>query len=223
MGLERTGGLDKIIEAINKNTGSTVNQWANFLRDRDLAQCLHNIKHGSQEQLSKGWLYGEALSLSDLKSAHIYVRLDSDYTMFKIMQILLEKSSLTFDTVVLSIDEMENADVSLARGLSDALRDLLDSFSEKFVMVCAYTAHREDDWIDFGYSEALVRRLDYTIELGQLQKDALVEFIRTHNSLYRKGKSKVEDQLYPFKEEGLNRLYDSMEIGYLYPGYFLPN
>jgi hypothetical protein len=118
---------------------------------------------------------------------------------------------------------MENADAALARGLSDALRDLLDSFSEKFVMVCSYTALRETDWIDFGYSVALERRLDYTIELGQLQKEALVEFIKTHNHVYRKDKSKTKDNLYPFKEDGLYKLYDSMELGFLYPGYFLPN
>ena len=221
--LDSRNGLEKIVDGISEKTGRTVNDWARFLRDRDLAQCLHNIKHGSQEQVSRGWLYGEAMSLSDLRRANIYVRLDSDYSMFRVMQTLLENSSLAFSSAVLSIDEMENADAALARGLSDALRDLLDAFSEKFGLVCSYTAQREDEWFDFGYREALGRRLDYVIELGQLQKDAIVEFVSIHHSLYRKKDSGVTNGLQPFSEEGLLRLYDVMEIGYLYPGYFLPN
>ena len=223
MDLDREEKLTKIINGISEKTGRTVVEWMGFLGDRDLAQCLHNIRHGNEVQLSKGWLFGQSLSLTDLKRAKIYVRLDSDYEKFRVMHSVLEKSSLVFSTSIVLVDELENADPSLAKRLSDALRDLLDGFSQKFALVASYTAQREENWFDYGYSQALARRFDYIIDLRSLNRDDLPEFLRQHNKAYRKEDSRVNDQIYPFSEEAIFELFDIMDIGYRYPGFILPN
>lgn len=223
MDLHKEEKLTKIINGISQKTGRTVVEWMGFLGDRDLAQCLHNIKHGNEAELSKGWLFGQGLSLSDVKRAKIYVKLDGDYEKFRVMHTILGKSSLAFSTSVVLVDELENADPSLAKRLSDALRDLLDGFSQKFALVTSYTAQREENWFDYGYSGALARRFDYTIDLRSLNREDLPQFLRQHNQAYRKENSSVEDQIYPFSEEAIYELFDNMEIGYRYPGFILPN
>jgi hypothetical protein len=205
--------------------GNRVQDWEKLVQDHDLALCFHNYSSGTpvKKAIARKWLIGDKLSASELSNLEITYAIDSDYERLEMLRKLVEKLSNAYFTFVLVIDELENASTKLAGQISDALRDLLDSFSEKFALITSFTAQKIDEWYDLGYTEALNRRFDYSIELSSLSQEKLADFLRIHHKAYRNAKSKVKDELLPFLEDGAIKLLNLMSPQYHYPGYFLPN
>jgi hypothetical protein len=202
-----------------------VEDWERLVNDHDLAMCFHKLLSGTpmQKIVAREWLSGEKLSASDLSVLEISYSLDTDYERIEMLRKLIEELSNVFSNFVLVIDELENAQTKLAGQISDALRDLLDSFSDKFALVASFTAQKLDEWYDLGYTEQLDRRFDYSVELASLSLETISEFLRIHQRAYRKKGAKIEDELFPFTEEGVAKLLTMTPPEFHYPGYFLPN
>ena len=166
---------------------------------------------------------GNKLSASQLEKLSLTSSLSSDYVRFEMLVRILKQMKPVFPAIVLVIDELENASVKLAGQLSDSLRDMLDSFSENFTLLASFTAQKDEEWYDLGYSEALFRRLDYSVKLEALSLDSVVDFLRIHHHAYREPGAVVKDQLHPFAEKGAIALLENMKPGHQYPGYYLPN
>lgn len=212
-------GIDK-----DENAGPTISGWIDFIKDEDLAHCLwHLYREDTYSRVSKRWLFGEKAPPKDLLDASLITTLDGDYKKYKVLEELIDLSRLAFQTPILIIDQLESATGKIAGQIGDVLRELLDEFYERFAIICAYTAEIEDEWYDFGYTEALERRIDYKIELKSLEKDYIPEFLRRHHALYRKKDIKITDELSPFTEDGIQRILEVMDPGAHYPGYILTN
>jgi len=214
-----------LIDHVTKTKQSTsLEAWKEIIDDPNLSVCFAKISGGGEAAVSaRRWLIGDKLSSAELKSIEIVTSLDSDYDRFVTLKKLLKQLSRIFSTAVLIVDELENASVKPARQLGDSLRDMLDEFGERFALLCCFTAEKEEEWYDLGYTEALARRLDFTVKLDSLKIDTLPEFLRLHHRLYRKRKSEVKDQIFPFTEDGIRELLNQMDPSLHYPGYFLPN
>jgi len=201
--------------------------WEDVVNDPELATCFRHYSSEAlkQKALARKWLIGEKLTASELGNLEITYLIDSDYERYEMLRKLIEKLTMTgpFATCILVIDELENAPVKLAGQLSDCLRDMLDSFSEKFGLIASFTAEKVDEWYDLGYTEYLGRRFDYTVQLDSLKKEAVAEFLRLHHRVYRKKDAKIDDHLLPFTKESAIKLLELMPLEYHYPGYFLPN
>jgi len=215
--------FDKIARYVKETQkGETdLNAWKNAIGDEDLATAFQQYYSGTNKALSKKWLTGDKLSAYELDSLKVTRSLDSDYDRFEMLIQIFEKLSSVFSTSMFVIDELENASVKLAGQLSDSLRDMLDRFAEKFALVASFTAQKDEEWYDLGYTEQLNRRFDYAVKLEALDKVA--DFLRIHQQAYRKPDVKINDQLYPFTEEGAVSLLEIMQPGNRYPGYYLPN
>lgn len=220
-------GLKKLGDEVRKKTkGTGLNSWKKVLKNEELAICFSEIfNEGTKTVLARKWLIGDKLSASELGklSEKIVYSVDSDYERYQMLARMLRELLNTFPSVILTVDELENAPVKLAGQLGDGLRDILDEFSDKFALVCSFTAQKEEEWYDQGYPEALARRFDYVAQLDSLSEGALPEFLRRHHNLYRKGDFKVKDQLFPFDEIASSALLKLMPPVHHYPGYFLPN
>jgi len=214
----------QIQEYVKKNQNGEVGEraWKAVFKPEDLARAFAVYCSGTHRTLVRRWFTGDKLSASDLDSLRISTSLDSDYDRFEMLvQILMQMSSI-FRTVLV-IDELENAPVKLAGQLSDSLRDMLDAFSENFALLTSFTAQKDEEWYDLGYSEALNRRLDYAVKLDALSTDDVAEFLRMHHGVYRQSEARVKDQLHPFVREGAVALLEKTAPGHWYPGYYLPN
>jgi len=215
---------ESVLEAIGEKGGRKLEGWEQIIEDRDLAACLYGFHHKPREEagICEQWLQGIKIGLSDLRSVGIRSPLDSDYRKYLILRKLLDLSLLAFDSCILIVDELENAPPSFARALGDALRDMLDSFSEGFALACTYTAEVADQMLDWGYGEWLFRRLEYEIKLEPIEPAPAPAIFRVHHAAYRK-EGYEKDQLTPFTEEGLRRLINYMEQRFKYPGYIFVN
>jgi len=216
---------DEYISKLKEKIGTSRKDWEAQIENQDLAHCLWHIVEGSIEKrvIAKRWLIGESLTTKDLSLIDVVTKLDMDYKKLEIIKALLEKSLLAFPMTLLYIDEMENANPTFARQIGDVLRDFLDSFYEKFVLTCFFTAESIEDWYDYGYSEALYRRLNYKLKLDAIKREYAPTFLRKHHEVYRKKTAKIKDQIYPFTDEGVDKLIEMMDISKRYPGYILPN
>jgi len=218
--------LTNYFEKLSKFTsGTDLGAWEKVIGDHDLALCFSNFSSGTptKKALARKWLTGDKLSASELSDLELTYSLDSDYERFEMLRKLIEKLLNKFSVCVLVVDELENAPTKLAGQISDGLRDLLDLFSERFALIASFTAQKMEEWYDLGYTEALGRRFDYTIELSSLDIDTLPEFLRIHHKAYRKESAKVKDEIFPFTEDTAKKLLELMSPQYHYPGYFLPN
>ena len=215
--------LSKIMEALEREGGPTPDGWKKAVGDDDLGQALWNIHHGQDEMLSRRWLLGAKISMRDLSSAGIISRIEGDYRRYEIMEKIIKFAREISSMTVLIIDELENVSPRLAPSLSDALRDLLDAFYDGFALICSYTAASEDEWYDLGYTDALYRRIDYTIAMEPLDITYAPDFLRLHQEVYRQPGFKVEDQLYPFTEDGVKAILTVMDPNRRLPGFILPN
>jgi hypothetical protein len=216
--------IKKIAEHIRSKTEKDdFESWKRVIEDGDLATCLANIYTKSSQLIhARKWITGEKLTISELRELNITYSLDSDYDRFQMLIRLMREASKVFSSVILVVDELENAPVKLAGQIGDGLRDLLDEFSEKFALICSFTAQKVEEWYDHGYAEFLARRINYTIQLDSLGRDHISEFLRTHHTMYRRGGFEG-DQLLPFNEDSVVSLLEAMPPEFHYPGYFLPN
>ena len=215
--------LPKILAAIDKQAGHEKANWNNYLPYKDLATSLSNIHDKENEDVYKAWLLGIRMSSSDLREFKLTSPLIGDFKKFEVIRTLIEKSLLTFSSFTLIVDELENAPPGLAKGLGDSLRDLLDSFYDRFSLVCGYTTEIADEIIDWGYGVFLYSRLEHEVKMETLVADASLEFLRIHHECYRKPDYKVEDQLFPFDESGIRRLIEIMDPKHCYPRFILTN
>lgn len=216
------GRLNEKVRTMQGN--NDLNAWKSVISEPSLATSLFNIaSKSSHDTLAYKWLIGDKLTASELKNIGLLYSLDSDYERFSMLVKLINEISKIFSSSVLIVDELENASVKLAISLGDGLRDLLDEFGDKFALICSFTAQKEEEWYDHGYSEAFARRLDYTIQIDSLKKDVIPDFLKKHHELYRKPDSKPKDQIIPFEEDSAIKLLEKMSPGHHYPGYYLPN
>ena len=216
----------KILDAIAKIAGDQESGWQKHLGDPDLGSCLWRMKYKADEKdtirLCEHWLRGVRMTVKDLTAVGATTSLDRDYRKYFVLRQLLYLSLHAFRTCILIIDELENARPSLARGLGDSLRDLLDSFFERFALVCSYTAQRGDELLDWGYGEFLFTRLEWDVRLDPIKPGSAPDIFRIHHGAYRKG-SYTGDQLFPFTEAGLRRLINRMNPERWYPRYIFIN
>lgn len=217
--------IDAVRKAVLAKAGKDdIDAWKQIFEDEDLAKGFVNItKGGKNRAIAERWLFGYRISSGDLDSLDIVNPIDSDYKKYETLRNIIYTLSGLFPAVILTIDELDNAPVKLASALSDSLRNMLDEFAHNFGLVCLFTAEALEEWYEYGYSEALSRRIDYTITLGSLKVGATPLFLRKHHSLYRKARRKPEDELHPFTEDGVNALLRLMPAEKLFPGYFFPN
>lgn len=192
--------------------------------DRSLANCLwHLTYHPDKKDLCREWLRGEKLSAKDLSSLEFTMNLDKDFRKIEALKNLILLGLNVYSLVVLVVDEMENARPMVARIIGDSLRDLLDSFSGNFSVICSYTAERADELVDLGYGPWLHTRLEYFAGLEALATDYVAAWLAKHNQLYREKTWKGEDQLLPFTKEGMNLLLRMMRPEARYPRYIFVN
>lgn len=217
--------FDKISEKVKIQTSkSGEDAWLEIFEDEDLARGLNAIDSGGKNSLlAKSWLMGNRMSVSVLNTLNIVTPITSDYKRFEILIELFRSLSALFSCSVLVIDELENAPIKLAGGLSDSLRDMLSEFTEKFGLVCLFTAESFDEWYEAGYTEALTRRIDYHVSISELESEAVLELVQKHHILYRTKDFEEENQLFPFTKEAILRILGLTPDGRKYPGYFFPN
>lgn len=217
--------MDMVKKTVSAKTGKDdLEGWKQVLGDEDLAKGLANIAVGGKNgAIAERWLLGNRVSSGDLDALGIINPLDSDYKQYEMLKNAIFALSRLFPIVLFVIDELDNAPVKLASALSDSLRNMLDEFASNFALVCLFTAEALEEWYEHGYSEALQRRIDYSVTLGSLKTEVVPEFLRAHHSLYRKKDAVVRDQLSPFSEDGAVTVLKSMPIEKHFPGYFFPN
>lgn len=216
----------KILEAIAETAGDQESGWQKYVADSDLGSCLWRMKYKADEKrtlrLCEHWLRGTKITVRDLVIVGATTSLDRDYRKYFIVRKLVALSLLAFSTCVLIVDELENASASLARALGDSLRDLLDSFPERFALACSYTAQAADELLDWGYGEFLFRRLEWEVKLDPIRPNVAPAIFRIHHGAYR-SEGYTGDQLLPFTEGGLRALLNLMEQERWYPGFIFPN
>jgi hypothetical protein len=217
--------LDRIKKVVEGRKGKDdLDRWQKAFENEDLGKGLGNIAIGGQNRaIAERWLLGNRVSSSDLDALGIINPLDSDYKQYQMLRDIIYGLSKLFPTVVLVVDELENAPVKLASALSDSLRSMIDEFASNFALICLFTAAALSEWFEYGYSEALLRRIDYNVSLGSLKPEALPSFLRTHHSLYRKKDEEISDQLTPFSEPGASSLLKLMPVEKQFPSYFFSN
>ena len=215
----------KFLSKLESHLGTKIDDWVKFFKNNDLANALYQLAlQGPKKTTSLNWLLDLGVTMGDLKNADITAKIGGDAHKYEIMKLLIEKSAEIFPLVILNVDELENANrPSFARQVGDVLRDLLDVFYERFVLLCSFSAESVEVWYDYGYSEALARRLNYIVKLDTIKREYAPTFLRKHQEVYRKKDAEIEDQLSPFTEEGIDKLIEIMEVDKRYPGYVLPN
>jgi len=205
-----------------KTSGVDRKSWQQIIGENELAIVLAHYHTDTNRALANKWLIGDSLSASELRELNVVSSVDSDFDRQEMLKTIVRVAGPIFSTVVLVVDELENAR-KLAGALGDIMREMLDGFSERFALVASFTAQRAEEWYDLGYSEGLNRRIDYAVGLEALDRERVSDFLRAHNALYRKEDAKTKDQLYPFTEEGAIQVLDSTFEGNRYPGYYLSN
>ncbi len=202
--------------------------WKNMMQEiipnRNLANCLWHIAYNEHNRVQCiDWLKGEKLPTKDLNGLGLSFSLDRDFRRVGILKDLINLSLHAFSLVVFVVDEMENARPVTAGIIGDSLRDLLDSFSGRFSVICSYTAQRADELIDRGYGTWLHSRLEYYAELQALSLDTVGPWLSKHNKLYRKAEWPGGNQLLPFTEESIQHLLRIMKVEARYPRHIFVN
>ena len=209
---------------LEAKVGERLDKWMEYFENQDLGRALYSIHVADdRKEIARNWILGSSVSASELREASISTKIDTNSYRYEVMRALLEKCVDTFPSTLLIVDELENAPPALARGLGDVLRELLDTFVEKFALCCLFTGQSLSEWYDHGYSEVLLSRLTYKVPLLPLQVDAASAWLRKHHQIYRAAGNDPKDQLEPFDESGLRRLLQVMDPGYAYPRYILSN
>lgn len=213
--------LPKLVQVLDVPAGP----WAELFPNEDLGRALHDIAIKSRtKEVAKNWLRGLTVSARELKEAGISMKLESYQQELDVMTSLIRKCVELFPGVLLIVDELENAAPPLARQFGDALRELLDSFVDKFSLCCLFTAQSLSEWYDNGYSEAVLSRLRYKVQLESLSPKTAPDWLRQHHTRYRDSEATFQgDQLLPFTSDGLTEMLGMMDPGKVYPRYVLLN
>jgi len=214
--------IKKYVESVDKslNFGS----WEKVMKHDELCHVFGWISTGTPNQhLAKKWLRGEKISATELTTLNFTYALDTDYKKFALLSELLKELNRMYRSVVFIIDELEHVSTKLAGAIGDAMRSLLDDFSENFALITAFTAQKEDEWYDIGFSEALSRRFDYLVALDSISSDSIDSFLTLHHKMYLKPELQEKASIAPFTKGTLQELLRTTSPRYHFPGYTLPN
>jgi len=135
--------FDRIVQHIKDHGETNLTTWKKMIQDEDLATAFGQYYSGTNRALAKKWLIGDKLSASELDELKVTSSLDSEYDRFEMLTRIFQNMSSIFSDSLLVIDELENAPVKLAGQLSDSLRDILDTFAERFSLVVSFTAAKD--------------------------------------------------------------------------------
>ena len=236
--------LDTILSALTKAIGNKMDKpeseveelkkligeegWRRMIReitpDVSLSNCLwHFIYHADKKDLCLDWLRGERLPSRDLHTLEITTNLDKDFRRVEAVKSIVSIALNVYSLVVLVVDEMENARPMTARVIGDSLRDLLDSFSGNFSVICSYTGQRAEELIDLGYGTWLHTRLEYYSGLEALTVESIVPWLSKHNTLYRRKAQATDNPLLPFNVEAIQSLLRTMMPTARYPRHVFVN
>lgn len=214
--------LKNYVASVDKslNFGS----WEKVMKHDELCHVFGWISTGTPNQyLAKKWLKGEKISPSELTALKFTYALDTDYKKFLLLTELLKELSKIYRSVILVIDELEHVSSKLVASIDDSMRSLLDDFSENFALVASFTAQKEDEWYDIGFSEALSRRFDYLVALDSISSDSIDSFLAAHHKMYLKPELQEKASIAPFTKDSLQELLRVTSPKYHFPGYTLPN
>lgn len=215
--------LSPILSAINEKVGDSIEDWTAYIGNRDLSNILWNHHHREEKAyLCEGWLLGRKLTTTELRSLDALTSLEKDYQKHEIFKSLIKNSLLAYSTCSLMIDEIAFLPPKVAQALGDSFREMLDSFYERFSLICTYTAEEADEMLDYGFSQFLFTRLEREIKMDTVKEEYFPEFLKIHQSIYRKEDFK-EDQLIPFEQSGLKKLMELMKPDRQYPRFILGN
>jgi len=207
------------LSRVQKKIGTNQKDWRDYFDDHDLGSALYHIHlKTDHETISKQWLSGVRVTASALRPAGLITPLTS-YREVQIMTKLIDRIGSLYESCILMVDEIgQIRPTSAARVIGGTLREILDSFYEKFGLVCTYTAKLSDFLMDLGYSQHFYKRFDYEVELSALEEDYVDDFLAIHHSAYRKPDSSITDQLVPFSKSSLNKLLELLDLENYYPG-----
>ena len=209
---------------LKDHLGTDISDWTAFFENADLANALfHLALPDAKKTTSLNWLLNLGVTMTELDKADITAKIGGDAHKYEIMRLIIKKSAEIFSSVILNVDELENASLTFARQISDVLRDLLDEFYEKFVLCCFISLRAESEWYERGYSDYLFSRMDYVINLDAIKPNYAPHFFRLHHEVYRRKDKETEDQLFPFTEDGIKRLVEVMKPERAFPRYIFEN
>ncbi len=218
--------FESLSSFVNRTYGGLdLSIWQKLIpNNEDLAQCLFRISQRKDDRIARRWLAGEKMTVSQLDKISIVRKIDTDSKRLEVLKDVIRTATKHCRSFLLIVDELEKApNVRQASILSDLFRDLLDSFSTKFGLVCSFTAAKLDQWYSLGFTQALEGRLNFAVRLDPLSENTITQFLAEHHTAYRQPTYQSNDQLLPFAESGARRLLELSPDEYRYPGYFLPN
>lgn len=198
--------------------------WGKVFKHEELCRVFGWISTGTPNQyLAKKWLRGEKISPTELTSLKFSYALDTDYKKFALLVELLRDLNSVYRSVVFAIDELEHVSSKIVGSIDDSMRALLDDFSENFGLIASFTAQKEDEWYDIGFSEALSRRFDFIVSLDSIASDSIDTFLTAHHKRYLKPELQEKASISPFTSDALQELLRITSPKYHFPGYTLPN
>jgi len=216
--------LDPILGSINEKAGDTMENWSEYLKNRDLSNAIWNLHHSKKvTNLCDAWLLGRKLPTSELRNIDVLNPLEKDYQKHEVFKILIQNSLLAYSTCTLMVDEIGYLPPKVAQALGDSFRETLDSFYEKFSLICTYTAEIADEMLDYGYNQFLFTRLERQVKMETIKEEYVPEFLKIYQATYRKEGFKVDNQLFPFEHNGLKKLTELMNPKNHYPRFILTN
>ena len=197
-------------------------KWKEYFELADLGQCLYNIFTDEEKILSKEWLIGNKLSVADMKKIGVQSNLDSLYKQMDSLKIIIRKSHSTFKNFILCIDQLESARGRNARLISDLLRELTSSFYDKFTLILILTIDTISQWFEFGYTEALLERVRYKVEMELLKYDYIPKFLRLQHEAHRT-EQPSGSRFSPFSKKSILYLSGQMLPERIFPNFLLNN
>jgi hypothetical protein len=211
--------MDSFLAKASAKAGQTQGDWRKYFGDHELGYALWHIsKKSDQKFIAMEWLRGEKLSGPQLTEAGLVSSL-TKYKKVQIMIKLIDSIRLLYQSCVLMVDEIGLIrPPSNARVIGGILKDILDSFYERFGLICTYTADLSDTLIDLGYSQHFYKRFDFEVDMSAIHVEYMPLFVRKHNEAYRRSDSKIGDQLLPFTEEAIEALLELISFENYYPG-----
>jgi hypothetical protein len=211
--------MSSILAKAATKAGETQGDWRNYFGDHELGSALWHIhKKSDQKIFAQEWLRGERLSGAQLEGAGLITTL-TKYKKVQVMIKLIDSIRPLYQSCVLMVDELGLIrPPNNARVIGGILKEILDSFYERFGLICTYTSKLSDSLIDLGYSQHFYKRFDFEVEMSSIHTEYVPTFLRLHNQAYRKNDSKIADQLLPFTEDAIKALLELISFENYYPG-----
>ena len=211
--------MTSFLAKVATHAGETQGDWRKYFGDHELGSALWHInKKSDQEVIAQEWLRGVRLTGSQLAETGLITSL-TNFKKVQIMIKLIDSTRPLYKSCVLMVDEIGLIrPPNNARIIGGILKEILDSFYEKFGLVCTYTSQLSDSLIDLGYSQHFYKRFDFEVEMSPIKEEYVSTFIRKQNEVYRKKDSRIADQLLPFAEDGVKALLELLSFENCYPG-----